>query len=129
LSVQRVYDIEKIQISNSIYYEFVNNCAILKGTTPSSTSGIKQQRSTSKYVGVRKRGGSYVVGFTKAHKTYGGGSYQDEKLAAWAANQLAKQIYGEKCLKRNNVEVTGYVFKDNRAVLAALEPSLKKQKS
>jgi hypothetical protein len=82
----------------------------LKSKSKSTTS--------SEYVGVYKYTdtNSFLVRIRHNNKPYYGGSYQDEKLAAWAASQLCIQLYGQEFARKYDIEMPGYIFKNNRAI-------------
>jgi hypothetical protein len=75
----------------------------------------------SKFIGVEKHGAGFRVSVTKQNKTYyGTGLYYNEKVAAWARDQLVFQVYNNiipKTVKLNNIQLDTHIWKDNRAIL------------
>jgi len=77
----------------------------------------KRKNASSKYFNVSRHDSTHFEVFVnKDRKKYSGGLYEDDKVAAWAATQLSRQLYGEEHTKENNVILENYVFVNNRAV-------------
>ncbi len=78
----------------------------------------KTKDASSIYFGVSLGKGKYSkyrVAMFKDGVMFNGGSYDNEQVAAFAADELASQLYGANA-KRNNVNLAGYVFVNNRAI-------------
>jgi len=76
----------------------------------------KKISGRSKYFGVFKdRDDCFKVSITKEGERHYGGRYKNEDIAGWAYNQLAQEVYGEYALK-NDIDITGYIWKDRHAV-------------
>ena len=77
---------------------------------------LKPLNSNSKYLGVSKtRSNTYHVGMSKDGIHYTGGTYANEEVAAFAADELAKELYREEA-RSNNSQLKGYIFVNRRAV-------------
>ncbi len=99
--------------SNKLNCQVVN--LFLVNAQQNIPNGPKHKNTSSKYIGVFKSGTFFTVHFGKDRKQYYGGQYRDEKVAAWAADQLALQLYG-KHARVNNIQLNGYRFHENRAI-------------
>jgi hypothetical protein len=75
----------------------------------------KVKNASSEYFGVSKSGNGFGVSVQKNYIAHRGGYYKNEQVAAWAADQLAHQLYGEYA-NTNNVQLEEeYEFINNRA--------------
>ncbi len=81
----------------------------------------------SKYVGVFRNKYSFAVRVRHNDIRHYGGSYKDEKVAAWAASQLCIQLYGKEYARKYNIDLPGYIFKNNRAMKETEEIDAKNQ--
>jgi hypothetical protein len=88
----------------------------LRDTSPSvnAHNTTKAENCSSKYVGVSFENNKYRIYVEKNGTKYRGGSYKSEKVAAWARNKLAIEVYGEDA-SLNDVVLEDYVWKYNRA--------------
>jgi hypothetical protein len=58
----------------------------------------------------------YEVRVNKDFVNFSGGSYSDMHVAGWAANQLAKDVYGPDFGKLNKIELPDYIWYNQRAL-------------
>ncbi len=79
----------------------------------------KALKCASRYHGVTQKAGrvKFTVYVSKDGIRYSGGSYYDEKLAAWAANCLSRDLYNEFAVQNDIVLEKPYVWQNKRAVL------------
>ena len=84
----------------------------------------KSENASSAYRGVRVASGKYAVQIVHQFKNYSGGTYEDEIVAAYTADCLATQLYGDYALLNNVQQPTGWMYdKDTRRSMRINEPS------
>ena len=99
-------------------YVFINRRAV--------KIGDQYSRKKSQYHGVSVSKNRFHVRVSKNYREFYGGSYVEEDVAAWAADQLALEIHCGKYKKLNNIKLEGYLFHDQRAVKISSESSIKR---
>ncbi len=85
-------------------------------TLKKKKTSFKHRPTSSLYFGVHKQNNHFVVQVKQYGIKYYGGSYCDEKVAAWASTQLSVQVRGIDNAWNNHIELEEYEFINNRAI-------------
>jgi len=96
-----------------------NNLRNVSADINSHNRTVSKSKISSSYMGVFKTNddnAKYMAQVIKDGKLHHGGTYIDEKVAAFAADMLYQELFGEDA-RQNNIPLDAeYIFKDRRAI-------------
>ena len=111
-----VMDAKEGEIVDHINCDKLNCCkSNLRITTPALNAYNRTNRTGRYRNVVYRKNGSFSVVLSKDGIAHSGGTYRFEKIAAWAADSLAQEVYGKNA-KLNGVILNGYIWKNRKAV-------------